>query len=121
MSISNSDDEPVRLFHNQKNEILVVIERENSLIPVTTDSLFKAPDKKNCFQSIHQEKGVISLVIRDEKGKSKASLLDKEFGQGSLLEFLNNEKASLSIWHPVCTQGGPLRRKEVSRVESKKY
>lgn len=91
----DSDDEPVRLFTNKEDEILVVIERENSLIP-----------------SIHQAKGVISLVIHDEKGKSKTSLLDKEFGQGSLLEFLNNEKASLSIWHPASTQGGALQRKE---------
>ena len=68
------------------------------------------------IKSIHQEKGVISLVIHDEKGKSKTSLLDKEFGQGSLLEFLNNEKASLSIWHPASTQGGILQRKEVKQT-----
>jgi len=79
-------DQPIRIFQQspQSDAVLVVIERENNLLP-----------------SIHQEIGVIALELTPKK--SDVIAIDTLLrGGGALLDFHTRPGATLSIWHPNC-------------------
>lgn len=46
-----------------------------------------------------------------DKRLTRTCFVGDVIGKGALLEFLAIGKSSLSIWHPVCTSGAPLKRK----------